>query len=119
MNCARRLAHSEVIAPVKAVYDLALTKDVTVFFLTGRPEVLREASIRNLKSVGLGTYGGLILKPAEPVYANLAAYKTAERRKLTEQGFTIIANLGDQQSDLDGGYSEKVFKIPNPFYFNP
>lgn len=29
------------------------------------------------------------------------------------------ANLGDQQSDLDGGYSERNYKLPNPFYLIP
>jgi hypothetical protein len=28
----------------------------------------------------------------------------------------IIANLGDQFSDLAGGYAERTFKLPNPFY---
>jgi len=33
--------------------------------------------------------------------------------------FTIIANIGDQRSDLDGGYSERTWRVPNPFYFIP
>jgi acid phosphatase len=28
----------------------------------------------------------------------------------------IIANMGDQASDLAGGHAEKTFKLPNPFY---
>ena len=32
---------------------------------------------------------------------------------------TIIANVGDQWSDLDGGFAERVFKLPNPVYFIP
>jgi hypothetical protein len=32
-------------------------------------------------------------------------------------GFTIIANIGDQKSDLEGGYAEMTFKVPSPFYF--
>ena len=28
-------------------------------------------------------------------------------------------NVGDQASDLDGGYAERTFKLPNPFYFVP
>jgi hypothetical protein len=30
-----------------------------------------------------------------------------------------VANLGDQFSDLDGGFSDRTFKIPNPMYFLP
>jgi hypothetical protein len=32
---------------------------------------------------------------------------------------TIIANVGDQESDLAGGHAERMFKIPNPFDFIP
>jgi hypothetical protein len=28
----------------------------------------------------------------------------------------IIANIGDQPSDLFGGHAEKMFLLPNPFY---
>jgi hypothetical protein len=28
-----------------------------------------------------------------------------------------VVNLGDQESDLDGGHAERAFKLPNPFYF--
>jgi hypothetical protein len=27
--------------------------------------------------------------------------------------------MGDQESDLRGGYAEKTFKLPNPVYFLP
>ena len=46
-------------------------------------------------------------------------FKAPERRKLAEQGYTIILNMGDQESDLRGGYAEKTFKLPNPVYFLP
>jgi len=29
-------------------------------------------------------------------------------------GHSIIANMGDQMSDLDGGFAEKTFKLPTP-----
>jgi hypothetical protein len=36
-----------------------------------------------------------------------------------KQSFLIIANLGDQASDLAGGCAEHAYKIPNPFYYTP
>jgi hypothetical protein len=29
--------------------------------------------------------------------------------------YTIIANIGDQPSDLAGGFAERVFLLPDPF----
>jgi hypothetical protein len=31
----------------------------------------------------------------------------------------VVVNLGDQMSDLDGGHAERMYKLPNPFYFVP
>ena len=44
---------------------------------------------------------------------------TEDFKQLTEQGYTILLSIGDQQSDLDGGYAERTFKLPNPVYFLP
>lgn len=46
--------------------------------------------------------------------------KTAARIDIESRlGYTIIANIGDQDSDLRGGHAERTFKVPNPFYFIP
>ena len=43
-----------------------------------------------------------------------------ERRRAIEgQGYRIIANVGDQYSDLAGGHEDIGFKLANPFYFLP
>jgi hypothetical protein len=45
------------------------------------------------------------------------AFKTTERIKVEAEGYTIIANIGDQMSDIEGGHAQCTFKVPNPFYF--
>jgi acid phosphatase len=41
-------------------------------------------------------------------------------RNEIEQGhYTIIANIGDQPSDLSGGHAERTFLLPDPFYRIP
>ena len=40
-----------------------------------------------------------------------------ERAKIEADGYTIIANVGDQWSDLNGGHAEQNYKVPNPYYF--
>lgn len=48
-----------------------------------------------------------------------ADFKSQARQAIEADGHTIIANVGDQLSDLTGGYAERCFKVPNPFYFIP
>ncbi len=46
-------------------------------------------------------------------------YKSATRAYLESLGYEIVANFGDQFSDLIGGHADKTFKMPNPNYFLP
>jgi hypothetical protein len=41
------------------------------------------------------------------------------RQKIQEMRYKIIVNIGDRFSDLAGGHAERVFKLPNPYYFIP
>jgi HAD superfamily, subfamily IIIB (Acid phosphatase) len=34
-------------------------------------------------------------------------------------GYDIVANFGDQFSDLVGGFADRTFKMPNPNCFLP
>ncbi len=46
-------------------------------------------------------------------------YKSATRAYIESQGYDIVGNFGDQFSDLEGGYADKTFKLPNPNYYLP
>lgn len=46
-------------------------------------------------------------------------YKSGTRAYIESLGYEIVANFGDQFSDLEGGYADKTFKLPNPNYFLP
>lgn len=110
------LAKAKAIAPTQALAQHARQLGVAVFFITGRPERLREATERNLREQGY-EWNGLMLEPEGATFASAVDFKAPERRKIEAQGYTIILNLGDQESDLTGGYAERTFKLPNPVYF--
>jgi hypothetical protein len=42
---------------------------------------------------------------------------TVTRQHIESLGYDIVANFGDQFSDLNGGFADETFKIPNPIYF--
>ena len=112
------MGQAEPIKPVLALARLARARGVAVFFLTGRPERMRAATEGNLRAAGY-EWTGVILKPDALNSASAVDFKAPERKKLVEQGYTIIVNVGDQMSDLDGGSAERTYKLPNPFYFIP
>jgi hypothetical protein len=106
------------ITPTLQVYKDALARKVAVFFITGRGEATRAHTESNLKREGYTTWSKLYLKPAGTTLTTVA-YKTGARKDIESQGYTIIANIGDQYSDLAGGHAMRAFKLANPFYFLP
>jgi acid phosphatase len=44
------------------------------------------------------------------------ARRTVLHKQLAAQGCTIIANIGGQTSDLNGGDAGRTFKLADPFY---
>ncbi len=112
------MGKADPIKPVLALTRLARERGVAVFFLTGRPERLRAVTEANLRAAGY-EWAGVLLKPDALNTAGAAEFKAPERKKLVDQGYTIVVNIGDQMSDLDGGFAERTYKLPNPFYFIP
>jgi predicted secreted acid phosphatase len=112
------LGHSKALAPTLALARRARDLGVAVFFISARPPALREATERNLREQGY-EWTAVTLLPEGARFASAADFKAPERRKLTEQGYTIVLTMGDQESDLKGGYAERAFKLPNPVYFLP
>jgi predicted secreted acid phosphatase len=93
---------------------------VAVFFITGRPESLRKPTERNLRAAGYDGWSALVMVPGNfPRLKSAADYKAPARKRIAEQGYTIVLNMGDQESDLAGGYAERTFKLPDPFYYVP
>ena len=126
------LANTDM-APVFGMNRLvnwAHDKGAEVFFLTGRKEAQREWSVRNLDNVGYDvpldrTHVYLRDKEHPPAYLPCGAtcstieFKSGTRKHIESLGYDIVANFGDQYSDLRGGAADRTFKLPNPMYYLP
>jgi predicted secreted acid phosphatase len=106
------------IEPSRDLFTLAKQKGITVFLITGRRENTRVHTTSNLTREGFTGYKQLILKPDASTDSTVV-YKSGARKAIEDQGYRIVANVGDQYSDLAGGHSGVAFKLPNPFYFLP
>ena len=112
-----------------ALVSHAASKGYQVFFLTGRPESQRPGTVTNLTNAGYATPAAnhLYLKDQvnQPWLSSCSPscttiqYKSLTRQHIESMGFNIVANFGDQYSDLTGGFADKTFKVPNPMYYLP
>ena len=103
----------------------------TVVGLTGRTKDQGKATLKNLKKVGYKgfTKKDFFFKPKAgkkfPKYLGCTActtiqFKAGTRKYLEKKRhFHIVANFGDQFSDLKGGHAKKKIKLPNPTYYLP
>jgi predicted secreted acid phosphatase len=74
----------------------------------------------------VGSYPAYLDKPEFCATAIAAAkscatipYKAGTRAYIESQGYDIVADFGDQYSDLNGGYTDRTFKMPNPNSYLP
>lgn len=109
----------------------------TIVGLTGRSDSQKYATLGNLAKVGYSDFranryftkwNSGTTPPAyvdcalegDPGTCSTSEYKTSTRRHLeADLGLDVVANLGDQFSDLRGGYAERTYKLPNPTYYLP
>lgn len=112
------LGQSKALPPTLALARRARELNVAVFFISARPAELREATERNLRTEGYDWTEVIVLPPGKS-FASAVDFKAPERRKIAERGYTIVLSLGDQNSDLEGGFAERTFKLPNPVYYLP
>jgi hypothetical protein len=120
-----RSGRAPAIKPTLDLFKAAISSGVAVFFITGRHETERAATTWNLHIAGYvdrfgrNGWSGLRMEPNGATFASAADFKAPERAKIAAIGYWIIENMGDQPSDLAGGYAERTFKLPNPFYRIP
>jgi hypothetical protein len=110
--------------------SFAYSHGYSVFYITGRPQSQTAATIKDLTSAGYAApqAGHLFLKPATPPsYLHCAnpsdctttEYKSGTRKYISSLGYSIVADFGDQYSDLIGGDAGHQVKIPDPMYYIP
>lgn len=110
-------AEAPAIEPIRQIFGLAGELGVASVFVTGRRDPShRAATERNLRMCGMDGYERLVMAPASHPKGLIAEFKASARLALQREGYTIIANIGDQESDLRGGQAERSFKLPDPFY---
>lgn len=108
-----------VLAPTLHLVAVARTLGVAVFFITGRHDPAKADTAANLLQAGYHDWAGLSLEPEGSQFASAADFKAPVRATIEARGYTILATVGDQRSDLVGGHAMRGFLLPNPFYFIP
>lgn len=115
-------SEATAIKPTLALAKWASNHHIAIFFITGRKQLSSnladDPTVINLKKAGYPAWAGLYFKDPHKKMTTIE-FKTSERKAISSEGYTILVNVGDQFSDLEGGYAEGKFKLPDPMYYIP
>ncbi len=101
---------------VKNLYDFLVSKNFRIIFISGRKDYQFKATYKNLKDAGYTKFDTLIVRKPDENNLTALEYKSKKRVELTEKGYKIVGDVGDQYSDLDGPDHGIQVKIPNYMY---
>jgi predicted secreted acid phosphatase len=101
---------------VKRLYDFLVKKGFKIAFVTGRPQSIYTPTYKNLLYAGYTKFDTLITRNALEKDITALDYKSKKRVELTEKGYKIVGDVGDQYPDLDGPDHGIQVKIPNYVY---
>ena len=82
---------------------------VALVFNTGRARTMRQETRRQLRRAGYPVAGLCLRRQGE----RLAVGKQRCRQRFVDRGFRIIANIGNKDTDFEGGNYDRAFKLPN------
>ena len=108
--------------PIEPTLQLArhlAREHVAIFYVTGRRAPERAVTLHELAVAGYPVPAALYLRPISDTAASVVPYKSRTRAAIAARGYDILASVGDQWSDLRGGYADQLYKLPNPMYYVP
>ena len=99
------------ILPSLALAEQAHDSGAAVIFVTARPAILRQITVHNLEEAGYAV-DDLHMRGILD-FSDKQTLKTNARIQIEEAGYTIVANIGNNDSDVAGGHAERTFKLPD------
>ena len=114
-----RVNDQPTIAQTIAFLQYAQRRGVALALMTGRHTAQRAVTAACVEQRGITGYRYLILRPPAESSLTAAVYKAQRRQILERAGWEIALSIGDQVSDMTGGYADAGFLLPNPMYFIP
>lgn len=100
------------VGDVRELARYADARGAAVFFVTARPGIIHSLTDWNLKQAGYPV-DGLRVRSLPDLFEEVSAHKTEQRAEIEAKGYKIIANIGNNTTDLVGGHAERGFKLPD------
>ena len=107
------------IKPVVDFYKSLATLGIETAIVTGRPQSQRDETVTCLRKLGVSDWYELVTRTDKTEDLPASAFKAQQRAAWERKGFTIIASIGDQVSDMALGHTLRGFLLPDAMYYIP
>ncbi len=107
------LGYCRAIKPTLSFYKKLIKKGFKVVFISCRSIEIYDQTAANLKKAGYHTFERIILRTQDDLKVPFYTYKKQKRYELVNEGYEIVACVGDQWSDLEGEHTGIKVKLPN------
>jgi len=103
-QCSANLPPNE---DIKELHNKLQELGIITVVITARGEDLREATMLNLERIGVCPDFVFFRSKRQPP----GIYKQLARKNLARQGYCVLLNIGDKDTDFQGGYYAYGFKV--------
>lgn len=90
---------------------------VSIALVSAGSRDTKAAMVECLNSQGIKGWDRYILRSDKTSHLSAGEYKARAREGLRRDGFTIVASIGDQVSDMSYGRLKQGFLMPNTMYY--
>jgi len=105
------------IPQARDVFDRLRALGVHIALVSSGASDTRTAMVACLNSLGISGWDRYVMRGDKAADLGAAEYKALSRQRLQREGFTIVASIGDQVSDMSYGHLKRGFLMPNTMYY--
>ena len=105
------------IPQTRELFDRLKGLGVTIALVSAGSSDTRAAMVSCLNAKGITGWDRYIMRGDKGADLSDGEYKALAREGLKRDGFTIVASIGDQVSDMSYGHLKRGFLLPNTMYY--
>lgn len=105
------------IPEARALFDRLTRLGVRIALVSSGNRDTKAAMVSCLNAHGFSGWDRYIMRGDRAPGLSGAEYKALAREGLKREGFSIVASVGDQVSDMSYGHLKRGFLLPNTMYY--
>jgi hypothetical protein len=106
-----------VIPQTRDLFDRLKRLGVRIALVSAGDRDTKAAMVSCLNARGISGWDRYIMRGDKTANLSAGEYKAIARKALQRDGYTIVASVGDQVSDMSYGHLKRGFLMPNTMYY--